>query len=217
MCRSWVGHDVFHHGLEGLTPLLGRLVRVAIGENGSGPRAAALVRAGGRIEQHVAQSGLLVLQLGQTGHHLVFLDRVDVTMLHHLALQLRDGAEFLRARRLQLGVLRGHRLAWLFRLFWSGCAVWLNLDVHLTVWDVIDADFPSKMRGFAACWEVDPRLLLPVCRTAFSWLLELLTESHVCTDLIIAVHITVYKVIEELFSSTLRINRANFAFRYGCM
>ena len=47
--------------------------------------------------------------------------------------------------------------------------------------------------------------------------MELLTESHVCTDLITAVHITVYKVIEELLASTLGIHRTNFAFRYGCM
>ena len=63
--RRWrTGQDAFHHGLEGFTPLLCRVVRIAIGENGSGPRIAALVCAGGRIEQHVVQFGLLVLQLG---------------------------------------------------------------------------------------------------------------------------------------------------------
>ena len=71
-----------------------------------------IIRACSRgIQQHLAQSGLFVLQLGQPRHHMTILncETVAATAHRHLllcklylmvVLELTDGAELLRAGRL---------------------------------------------------------------------------------------------------------------------
>ena len=77
--RWWrTGQDAFHHGLEGFAPLLGRVMRITCGKNGDATCTTILISTGGRIEQHLTQPSLLILQLGQTSHNLVVFDIVAV-------------------------------------------------------------------------------------------------------------------------------------------
>ena len=71
-----------------------------------------IIRACSRgIQQHLAQSGLFVLQLGQPRHHMIILNCEPMAATTHrhlllcklylmIVLELTDGAELLRAGRL---------------------------------------------------------------------------------------------------------------------
>ena len=84
----------------------------------------------------MAQPRLLILQLGQTCHHLIVFNCETIA---RLTLQLSYGPQLLRARGLQLCVLGGHRLTWLLRFLRSRDTIGLNLYIRLTIREVVDA------------------------------------------------------------------------------